>query len=90
MPSSKVQAKMLELQLPRWEVAENGGFESRGRISKKNIYTFCRSALIASKIIYFSFFFLENSLQLLNIFFKEGAGRHNKKQAWICFLNRLK
>lgn len=56
MPAFKVQAKMLELQLPRWEVAENGGLESRGRISKKNIYTFCRSALIASKIIYFSFF----------------------------------
>lgn len=89
MPASKVQAKMLELQLPRWEVAENGGLESRGRISKKNIYTFCRSALIASKIIYFSFF-LENSLQLLNIFFKEGAGRHNKEQAGICFPNRLK
>lgn len=56
------------------------------------IYVFCILALIASKIIYFSFFlsFKKNTFQLLNMFFKVGAGRHNKKQAGICFLNRVK
>lgn len=57
------------------------------------IYVFCILALIASKIIYFFCFFFhlkKNTFQLLNMFFKVGAGRHNKKQAGICFLNRVK
>lgn len=70
------------------------GVKSRGQIKNMYmyIYAFCILALIASKIIYFSFFlsFLKNTFQLLNMFFKVEAGRHNKKQAGICFLNRVK
>lgn len=56
------------------------------------IYVFYVLALLASKIVYFSFFpfIKKNIFQLLNMFFKVEAGRHNKKQAGICSLNRVK
>lgn len=70
--------------------------KSRGQI-KKYVHVYLCILYFGSNCfkdyLFFLFFFFhlkKNTFQLLNMFFKVGAGRHNKKQAGICFLNRVK